>query len=198
MTSAGAGSRRPTKTTSKAWGSASATRSGSRRSRWLGNWDAWRITWWCGRGSGWRRRHRWCAQLGVKRLVRDVFAVNGLVERDGHGRICRIVLNQAHCYAHRLRSALQTLVGAEQVVVIDDQTAGNPYILISLLYDLEQRGVLQARNSRWILDAGRLEHEQADVPATVQAMVLQRVRLLPLAARNLLDAAAAIGGEFDL
>jgi hypothetical protein len=55
--------------------------------------------------------------LGVKRLVRDVLAVNGLVERDASGRICRIVLNQAHCFAHRLRDALQALVGAEHVVV---------------------------------------------------------------------------------
>ncbi|MDQ5854300.1 MAG: transposase [Chloroflexota bacterium] len=56
-------------------------------------------------------------QLGVKRLVRDVFHVNGLVERDPSGRICRIVLNQAHCYAHRLLVALQVLVGPAHVAV---------------------------------------------------------------------------------
>jgi Transposase DDE domain group 1 len=56
-------------------------------------------------------------QLGVKRLVRDVFAVNGLVERDADGHIRRIVLNQAHCYARRLLGALQALVGAKHVTV---------------------------------------------------------------------------------
>lgn len=56
-------------------------------------------------------------RLGVKRLVRDVFHVNGVVERDPAGRIRRIVLNQAHCYARRLLMALQALVGPEQVVV---------------------------------------------------------------------------------
>jgi hypothetical protein len=56
-------------------------------------------------------------QLGVQRLVRDVLHVNGLVERDATGRICGIVLNQAHCYARRLLLALQALVGVEQVVV---------------------------------------------------------------------------------
>jgi hypothetical protein len=56
-------------------------------------------------------------KLGVKRVVRDVFHVNGLVERDADGRIVRIVLNQAHCYARRLRGALQTLVGAEHIAV---------------------------------------------------------------------------------
>ena len=56
-------------------------------------------------------------QLGVKRLVRDVFHVNGLVERDGDGHIRRIVLNQAHCYARRLRAALQALVAVEHVAI---------------------------------------------------------------------------------
>jgi hypothetical protein len=56
-------------------------------------------------------------KLGVKRLVRDVFHVNGLVERDPAGRIRRIVLNQAHCYAQKLLSAFQTLVGVEHVAV---------------------------------------------------------------------------------
>lgn len=55
--------------------------------------------------------------LGVKRLVRDVFHGNGLVERDADGRIRRIVLNQAHCYARRLLGALQALVSAEHVAV---------------------------------------------------------------------------------
>jgi hypothetical protein len=57
------------------------------------------------------------AQLGVKRLVRDVFHVNGVVERDAGGRICQIVLNQAHCYAQRLCAALQALVSPQHVAV---------------------------------------------------------------------------------
>ena len=56
-------------------------------------------------------------QLGVKRLVRDVFHVNGLVDRDVTGHIRQIVLNQAHCYARRLCAALQALVGVEHVAV---------------------------------------------------------------------------------
>jgi hypothetical protein len=56
-------------------------------------------------------------QLGVKRLVRDVFHINGLVEHDARGRICRIVLNQAHCYAHRLCHALQALVATQHVAL---------------------------------------------------------------------------------
>jgi len=60
--------------------------------------------------------------LGVKRLVRDVFAINGVVERDETGRIQRIVLNQAHCYARRFLGALQALVGAEHVAVTLGET----------------------------------------------------------------------------
>ncbi len=56
-------------------------------------------------------------QLGVKRLVRDVFHVNGVVERDPAGRIYRIVLNRAHGYAHRLCAALQALVSPQHVAV---------------------------------------------------------------------------------
>ena len=61
-------------------------------------------------------------QMGVQRLVRDVFHVNGLVERDATGRIERIVLNQAHCYARHLLIALQSLVGSEQVAVSVGET----------------------------------------------------------------------------
>jgi hypothetical protein len=56
-------------------------------------------------------------KVGVKRLVRDVFHVNGLVEWDQTGQVYRIVLNQAHYYARRVCIALQALVGSEQVVV---------------------------------------------------------------------------------
>ena len=57
------------------------------------------------------------ARFGVKRLVRDVFQINGFVERDSSGRICHIVLNQAHCLARRLVAAFQSLSGAEHVPI---------------------------------------------------------------------------------
>jgi hypothetical protein len=61
-------------------------------------------------------------QLGVKRLVRDVFHINGLVESDASGRICRIVLNQTHYYAHRLCRALHSLVAPQHVALSLGQT----------------------------------------------------------------------------
>ncbi|HSH78915.1 MAG TPA: hypothetical protein VLA19_10335 [Herpetosiphonaceae bacterium] len=55
--------------------------------------------------------------FGLKRLVRDLLQINGLVERDSEGRIVRIVLNQAHYHAHRLAGALQALVAPAHIAV---------------------------------------------------------------------------------
>ncbi len=57
-----------------------------------------------------------------QRPVRDLLTVNGMVEYDERGRVCCIVLNQAHCYARRLVLALQFLVGTEHVPVILGET----------------------------------------------------------------------------
>ncbi len=56
-------------------------------------------------------------RFGLKRMVRDVFHINGILERDQAGCVRRIVLNQAHCYARRLLAALQSLVRLEHVVL---------------------------------------------------------------------------------
>ena len=61
----------------------------------------------------------------MERLVRDVFRVNGLVEREAGGRIRRIVLNQAHPYAPQLFLALPVLVPVEQVALSLGETLGN-------------------------------------------------------------------------
>jgi hypothetical protein len=60
--------------------------------------------------------------VGLKRLVRDVLTVNGIVEYDPQGHIGRIVLNQAHYYARRVGAALQILVGAEHVPITLGET----------------------------------------------------------------------------
>lgn len=48
--------------------------------------------------------------------------VDGMVERDCVGCLGRIILNRAHCYARRLREAVQALVVPLQLVVILDET----------------------------------------------------------------------------
>ncbi len=56
-------------------------------------------------------------RYGLKRLVRDVWGIYGMVELDQHGRIQAIILTQQHRLAQQLIAALQELVGREQVVI---------------------------------------------------------------------------------
>jgi hypothetical protein len=60
--------------------------------------------------------------VGLKRLVRDVLTVNGVVAYDRQGQICQIILNQAHSYARWLVAVLQTLTGTEYVSIILGET----------------------------------------------------------------------------
>ena len=61
-------------------------------------------------------------RFGLKRMVRDLLQINGLVERDSTGRIVRIVLNHAHYYAQRLAAALQALVAPAHIAVTLGET----------------------------------------------------------------------------
>lgn len=61
-------------------------------------------------------------RFGLKRLVRDVLQISGVVEQDEEGRVVRIVLNQAHCYARRMEGALQALLRSTHVDVILGET----------------------------------------------------------------------------
>lgn len=57
------------------------------------------------------------AGYGVKRLVRDVWQIHGVLEWDGTGRLQRVILNEASRLAQQCVRALQALVASEQVVV---------------------------------------------------------------------------------
>ena len=57
------------------------------------------------------------AAFGLKRLVRDVGGINGLVEQTPDRRIQRIILNQANRLAQHLVTALQGLLLPGQAVV---------------------------------------------------------------------------------
>jgi Transposase DDE domain len=56
-------------------------------------------------------------RFGVKRLVRDVFGIGGLVRLDAHGQVTSIVLNQANRLSHWLLASLQTLASSADVAV---------------------------------------------------------------------------------
>jgi hypothetical protein len=56
-------------------------------------------------------------RLGIKRLVRDVFGINGRVHLDREGHVRQIVLNQANRLARHLLVALQALTSSADVAV---------------------------------------------------------------------------------
>jgi DDE family transposase len=61
-------------------------------------------------------------RYGLLRLVRDVWHISGFVERDGHGHLSRIVLNQLAPLARGLGLALGRLLAPTQVVINLGQT----------------------------------------------------------------------------
>jgi hypothetical protein len=61
-------------------------------------------------------------RYGLLRLVRDVWHISGFVERDGHGQLTRIVLNQLAPLAQGLSAALHRLLAPTHVVVNLGQT----------------------------------------------------------------------------
>jgi hypothetical protein len=72
---------------------------------------------------GWLMRHKpQLERYGLLRLVRDVWHISGFVERDGQGRLTRIVLNQLAPLAQGLGTALQHLLAPAQVIVNLGQT----------------------------------------------------------------------------
>jgi hypothetical protein len=56
-------------------------------------------------------------RYGLLRLVRDIWHISGFVERDRHGHIIRIVLNQLAPVARELAMALRRLLAPTHVVV---------------------------------------------------------------------------------
>jgi len=61
-------------------------------------------------------------RLGIKRLVRDVFGINGRVEVNREGQVRHIILNQANRLTRHLLVALQALVSSADVTVTLGET----------------------------------------------------------------------------
>jgi hypothetical protein len=62
------------------------------------------------------------ARLGIKRLVRDVFHINGLIVLDHYAQPLLIILNQADPFANELCRGLYPLLDHEQVVITLGET----------------------------------------------------------------------------
>jgi DNA-binding winged helix-turn-helix (wHTH) protein len=75
------------------------------------------------------------------------------------------------------------------------QTEGHPLFLVTLVDDLVTRGVLAQEGSAWQVQGSLAEDLQA-VPATLQALVLHRLRRLSSEEQRVLRAGSVAGIEF--
>ncbi len=117
---------------------------------------------------------------------------------DGHpGRANELPLSALDRDAER--RLISDLVGEgtlpeELESILLGRATGNPFYLRELLRSLQDTGAIMEEEGRWSFD-----HEVAvEVPETVERVVLARIDLLPPWDRDLLNAAAVIGREFDL
>jgi hypothetical protein len=70
----------------------------------------------------WSRRwlahtSRWISQLGIVRMIRDFFHVNGQIHFNADGNIQRIILNQEDPFASSIRAGIRSLLDGQQTDV---------------------------------------------------------------------------------
>jgi class 3 adenylate cyclase len=80
------------------------------------------------------------------------------------------------------------------VVLITEQTAGNPFFAEEMVRELAERGVLEGERGGYRC---RTNVAAMSVPATVEAVIAARIDRLEPAAKQTLSAAAVIGLRFD-
>ncbi|MGO9655151.1 adenylate/guanylate cyclase domain-containing protein [Mycobacterium sp.] len=76
---------------------------------------------------------------------------------------------------------------------IAERAAGNPFFVEEMVRDLAERGVLSGARGNYVC---QVDHADAAVPATLQATIAARIDRLAHAAKQTLNAAAAIGLRF--
>ncbi len=76
-----------------------------------------------------------------------------------------------------------------------DRAGGNPLFLEEIVRGLIDGGVLQRDGAGWQITS---DEAGADIPASIQTMLLGRIDRLPLEVRRLAQEAAVIGPRFDL
>jgi len=75
-----------------------------------------------------------------------------------------------------------------------DRASGNPLFIEEIIRGLIEAGVLERDGSHWRI---RSDDAAADIPASIQALLLARVDRLPHEVRSLAQEAAVIGARFD-
>ena len=76
-----------------------------------------------------------------------------------------------------------------------ERASGNPLFVEEIIRGLIEAGILERDGSRWQIKS---DEAAADIPASIQALLLARVDRLPHGVRRLAQEAAVIGPRFDV
>ncbi len=75
-----------------------------------------------------------------------------------------------------------------------ERAGGNPLFIEEIIRGLIESGALEREGSQWRIKS---DEAAADIPASIQAMLLARLDRLPQDVRRLAQEAAVIGPRFD-
>ena len=116
-------------------------------------------------------------------------------------RVTQSVVRLAPLSSDEMRALVTGLFGASLGTAapqlqefVATRAGGNPFFVEEIVRSLVGKGVLVRRDNAWTCAAAP---DGADVPATLQGLLLSRVDRLPGEARRLLQGAAVLGAEFD-
>ncbi len=120
----------------------------------------------------------------------------GEFERLAHGLRIPLGPLESGALASLLAEALDSeSLATELVPLVRERSDGNPWFALQILRDLRERGRLRKRRGGAWERAGAID--ASHVPETIADLVLSRVRDLADDDREVLDAAACCGHEFD-
>jgi DNA-binding winged helix-turn-helix (wHTH) protein/predicted ATPase len=89
------------------------------------------------------------------------------------------------------------LLSPELARILHRRTSGNPLFLVTMVDELERRGVLRSEGIGWELMGG-METVTAVVPASLRQLIDQQLEQLPAEEQEILAAASVAGAEFSV
>ncbi len=88
---------------------------------------------------------------------------------------------------------LGNTIAVELARFLTEKTNGNPLFVEQLALDLRERGAVRLEDNRWTL-----EHEEVQVPASINAVLIARLDRLAARVKAAVQTAAVLGIEFEV
>jgi predicted ATPase len=139
--------------------------------------------------------------LGTYRPAETVVRAHplrGMVQELGGRGQCvelRLELLSAADVGAYVAGRLAGPVAAPLAAFIHERTDGNALFMVNIVEHLVQHGLVVRREGQWRLRDGA-EARVASLPEGLRQLLLRRIEELPAAARQVLEAASAMGQEF--